>query len=108
MTKNIEVLSDLTQIPLHTLNRLQQQSETVACHALSEALLLDEDLRFDIGYGVVTLEVREDSVTWHFTPSARFEKKVANTLVTKHSPLIALGEERLAKKIATAYKDLVG
>lgn len=78
------------------------------CHDLSEKLLSDQELVLDLGFGSLVLAEQAGELVWHFVPSHSFESKVVGTLRGKHSPLVSLGEEVLAKKIRTAYRDLIG
>lgn len=51
----VEDLAALTQVPQHTLGRLWEQAELVACHSIAEKSMTDEDLCVDLGFGKLSL-----------------------------------------------------
>ena len=106
--KVLNDLSDLTQIPLLTLQKLEEYKSLCISHEVFSQLQSGENVsRVDIGVGVVTIKISEDGIRYKFEPSPRLERDIVCVVENNCSPLATAVDTSLQKKIEKTYKDLL-
>lgn len=106
--KILEDLSVLTTIPLASLQRLIDLSESCICHAVAEDMMQKEPITtVNIGIGKLLIKQDTDCIKYKFIPSSEFEDAIIQTVVNKKSPLETQVESTLTQCILKTYKDLL-
>lgn len=104
----IEDVSQLTTIPLASLNKISALEINCICHAVQESMLAQENITsVDIGIGKLLLCQETSGIRYKFIPSSELEKSLIETLTNRKSPLISQVEETLVSRIVKTYKDLL-
>lgn len=108
MTNLIEDVSSLTEVTETTLSKLVNVANYCVGHAVYESNCRKQDTTtVDIGIGELTIRVSATGIHYRFVPSSALEKCVAQTVVTKTSPMVVQLEQRLQDKIDRSYKELI-
>ena len=105
----IEDLSLLTTIPIPNITKLLgTKSIYCICSDVEETSLENKQItEIDIGIGILTIFVNDDSIQYRFTPSKKLENSVKKTVLNKHNPLIEKAEQTLTQRVVNAYKDYI-
>lgn len=107
----IEDLSNLTQIPIDILQKINSVAEKDICNLVYEEYVNSEKsiLNINIGIGILKLdlETEEGYIQYTFEPSRKLEKSLIKTINEEESPLIVDIENKLKTKVLSLYKELV-
>lgn len=107
MREVIEDLSVITTIPKNSLKRLIEKSKFIICHDIKETLIEKKtDTVIDIGIGVLTIHIEDDTIKYRFEPAPSFEDAIIHTVETGENPLTYELESSLVTRITKAQKDL--
>lgn len=109
--KSVTVCEDvarLTTIPISALERIENISRSVACHAMLE-MIEDgcEELRVYFGFGTLRIHIDGDEVQYRFEPSDEFQNEIKQTITTRESPVARKLEARLVEQFVNTYKELL-
>lgn len=105
MSDGIKDLSDVTNIPYYTLQKLFDRLSWIVC----DNILEQQDKEFasvDIGIGRVDVFVADNEVKYRFIPSNKLQERIVESLSQNISPVQTCAEASLVKKIMNTYKDL--
>lgn len=101
-------LSTLTTISESVFSRLDEKIEWCIIDAIESALLNNEDVvNINLGIGILTLVITDNSIKYKFKPSNRFEKNIINTIENGRNDLILNIENSLTSKLVDVYKTLL-
>lgn len=108
MVKIIDDVSTLTTIPDKTIEKLLDKFSYCIVDAVAESIARGEEItEVDIYLGVLTIKHTSDSVKFKFTPSAKFNREIVNTIIEGENILEKVLETTLKDKITKTYKDLL-
>ena len=107
----INILNDcekLTNVKQNTLSKLCTCANYSIVDNVKEQYWLDNNIvDLDIGIGVLTIEIIDDSIKYHFRPSKELETGLVDSINDNFNPL----EEKLSKNIDRyiykSYKDML-
>ena len=101
-------ISTLTTIPKNSIDKIMSIMEGCICQNVEEQLSKGEPLtEVNIGIGVLSILLEDDTIKYKFTPTKGFNSKVKTTIKTKRNPIEISLEEGLVKRILHAYKDIL-
>ena len=104
----ISDLTAITAVPTKLLNKFVYVSELCICDYMNELDMTDDDvLNLDIGIGIISFLVVDDTIQYSFAPSKKLEEKIITTIEEKSAPLIDRLENNLENKLIATYKELV-
>lgn len=104
----IKDLSALTTIPEATLQKLAEKIKWCICDDIEESLLKGDSVtEIDVGIGTLFVGVKNESVSYYFTPSKNLESSVKETIVDGKNPLTDKIEQSLVSKVVNAYKNFI-
>ena len=107
MTSIIDDLEILTTIPANTLKKLKQKEIYCIADALEESILADQSVtEVELGIGILTIKHTKDDIMYRFTPSAKLNDAVKNTIINGKNILTDSLEVSLVNNIKNIYKDL--
>ena len=108
MNSIIADLSKLTLTPKETLQHYVDLSIDCLSFGAGESLSNGEQTyTADIGLGTISILILEDCVKYKFIPSKQFMDAIETSLKGESPLLERRIEDRLSKKILTAYKELL-
>ena len=103
----MEDVSNITTIPMASLQKLNDKFMWCACNAVEESRLKGEDVvSLNIGLGTLIISIVSNQIQYKFIPSNAFEKNLVSTIVNEKNPLTKILEESLVNRIMETYKDL--
>lgn len=100
-------VSELTNIPMSTLNELINIAELSIGHNIYEKQLgVENTMKVDIGIGVIVIRVESDKIMYKFVPSEKFETKIVDALNNKDVLRIHLCNS-LNERIESTFRRLL-
>ena len=103
-----EKLSDLTTIPLDSIEKIGDYLQTIHSHDIVTQMLADKDvLELDLFEGKLYLAIEDDNVRYKFVPSEEFGELVLNSILNKDSKLLSRVTEKLKNSLINWRKDLL-
>ena len=108
MTKLVDDVSVLTNIPEAILEKLVRAEGMSIGHAVYEAQINKKSIcEIDIGIGTLFINIEPDALRYRFVPSAAVEKAVRDAALGKSSPLKKELDNNLSEKLKNSYRDLL-
>lgn len=109
MDKNlIHDLQSITQIKKFVFDKCTDIGNVVIGDYINELDLNNEQvLDIDIGIGVISMLVLEDTIKYMFTPAPELESTIITAIENKESPVVKHLEAKLNQKVMSTYKDLM-
>lgn len=104
----IEDISNLTTIPIESLNKLT--TKTIYCinEAVEELILSNEEsVIVDLGFGTLEISIEGDQLKYYFEPSVKLNTSVISTIKNKQNTLTNRLDSILVDRILHTYKDLL-
>lgn len=103
----VEDISNITTIPIASLNRLNDKISSCICNNVEEAMLEGKTVCENfVGFGLLVVSVENDSIQYKFIPTKKLEKALVDTVVNKKNPLTVKLEETFVNRITKTYKDM--
>ena len=107
MTNIKKDLSVLTSVSESTFSKLEEKIIWCISDAVEDATINDLDhVDIDLGFGVLTIKIDDDTVKYLFKPSNKLEKSIVNTIVNERNDLSLNIENYLASRLTDVYKTL--
>lgn len=107
MTNIKKDLSVLTSVSESTFSKLEEKIIWCISDAVEDATINDLDhVDVDLGFGVLTIKIDNDTVKYLFKPSNKLEKSIINTIVNERNDLSLNVENYLASRLTDVYKTL--
>jgi hypothetical protein len=110
MNKITDEVSTLTKLSTSTLNKILEKAMYCICEDVEETQLAKDGTHttvLDIGIGTLTILVSEDSIKYHFTPSAKLNDAVVSTVSERKNPLVKAVDESLVSRVTNVYENLL-
>lgn len=108
MTKLVDDVSILTDIPVGLLEKLVKAEGVSIGHSVYEAMTRKQSIcEIDIGVGTLIINIEPEALRYRFVPSMAVEKIVRDTALGKTSPLRRELDNNLAEKLKNTYRDLL-
>lgn len=106
--KVAEDISTLSTIPEKAINKLVDLAYLSIADGLVEIRSTNEsEISYDIGIGTLTVILTDNSVRYRFTPSAKLNEVVKDTVVLGKNLLSSEVEKSIVDKFTNIYKELV-
>ena len=107
-TNVLQDISQITTIPLASLNRLSEKIGWCICNCVEESRLKGQDTtEVTFGFGALVISVENNEINYKFVPSKKFEKGLVETIVNKKNPLTVKLEDTFVNRIIKTYKDMM-
>ena len=109
MIKTLEDLAKLTTIKTSTLEKISSCLEYIVVDNVSEEKMLSTDDAFmdlDIGIGILTISIVDDSINYYFKPSSTLEKGLINAINNNENILENKLTNSINSHIYKVYKDM--
>lgn len=104
----IDDVATITTIPVASLQKLANKASFCICNCIEETKLNNESLtEINIGIGILSINVVNNSIEYRFTPNKKFEEAIRTTIIDGKNPLVEVAESVLIDKILHVYKDLI-
>lgn len=101
-------IAKLTGLSINCINSILTIEQDCICYAVQESLLSKKKYAdIDIGIGLLTIYVEDDSIQYKFIPSHSLEEDILSTVNSGEAPMIHRLEDNLKNKILNAYKELL-
>lgn len=108
MINVINDLEQLTGIKTSILNKIISCLEyTIIDNAIEETYNDNELLQYNLGLGILSIEVIDDSLHYSFKPSKSFEDELINAINNKTNILELKLAESIDTHIYKTYKDML-
>lgn len=108
---NYDVIKDtaiLTTVPEKVLRKLISKEVYCMNDAIAEMRVSGaETADLDIGFGILSIGLVQDTIHYKFTPSADFDESIKSTLLNEQNLLEDALEAALVDKLSNTYKDLL-
>lgn len=103
-----EDLSKLTTIDILYLNRIFNKIIWCISDYVEMAIEKGEDLvEVNLGFGVITININDDSIKYRFKPSKELDESIINTVIDGKNNFTLTLEKTLVQKITNIYKDFL-
>ncbi len=107
-TNILQDISQITTIPLASLNRLSEKIGWSICNCVEESVLKGETTtEVTFGFGALVISIEDNQLNYKFIPSKKFEKGLVETVVNKKNPLTVKLEDTFVNRIVKTYKDMM-
>lgn len=108
MIKLTEDLEKLTGVRNSVLNNLNSCAEYSIIDNILEAKQAgEEQVDFDIGYGIVSFYFIDDTIQYDFKPTKKFETLLIESINSNNNPLEIQLLESINRNIYKTYKDML-
>lgn len=103
-----EDIAKLTGLSINCINNIFRMEQECICYDVQESLLEKKKYTdIDIGIGLLTIYVEDESIQYKFIPSHSLEEDILATVNCGEAPIIHHLEESIKSKILSAYKELL-
>lgn len=108
MTKLLDDISTLTNIPDNILKKLVKVSNYSITHTIYEGIVSNKsEVSIDLGIGELEIYLAANQIRYRFIPSNELEKDIIKTIQNKVSPIAITLDDSLKTKIDKCYKELI-
>lgn len=99
-------LSTLTTIDESVFTKLITKVEWCISDGIEKAILSGDNIvNFDIGIGILSINIDDNNIKYKFKPSQKLEKVIINTVENEGNSLILNIEDSLISKLTNVYKN---
>lgn len=107
MVDIIQDVSNITRVPISTINKLIDISTSIISNDVLDAYNKREKFsEFDLGIGKLIIFNDSSSIEYRFIPAKDFERKINSCIKDNKSVLVDELEKSLVDKLLLSYKEL--
>ena len=100
-------VSKLTSINEQTLLKLKEKFEWCIYDYIEQTILNGENIcNIDLGLGVLTIIIEDDSIKYKFKPDQKLERGIVRTIANEQNPFVLNIENYLSSRLVDVYKTL--
>ena len=108
VTNALEDICKITTIPPASMHKLFDKIAWCICNSMHETVLSGESqCDINIGIGNLIITNTKSHLEYKFIPSAKLERGLIETVLSKKNPLEVKLEETFVNRIVKTYKDML-